>query len=119
MKSNVTQKPWGYEILWAHTQHYVGKIMVVNSQQALSLQYHERKDETFMLLHGDAVVELGQEGVTDNYTLRQVPMERLKSFHIPPRTVHRIVSGDIQAQIVEVSTDHLDDVVRLEDKYGR
>lgn len=116
MQTDITRidKPWGYEIIYAHTDHYVGKILHVNSGEALSLQYHEHKDETLYLLQGsyEFVVDEGGE-------LVRRTMKPGDSYHIPPGTRHRMTAGPEGCDILEVSTPELDDVVRLEDRYGR
>ncbi len=107
-------KPWGYELIWAHTERYVGKILHVDAGHALSLQYHEKKDETLYLLKGSFALEVEEDGemVTREITEGE-------SYHIGPGTKHRMVSGPNGCDILEVSTPELDDVVRLEDRYGR
>jgi mannose-6-phosphate isomerase len=107
-------KPWGYEILWARTDRYVGKILHVRAGESLSLQYHERKEETMRVLAGTLVLEVGSEGEARR-TVRLGPGE---GWHLPPGTRHRVTAVD-DVDIVEVSTPELDDVVRLEDRYGR
>jgi mannose-6-phosphate isomerase-like protein (cupin superfamily) len=107
-------KPWGYEIRWAATGRYLGKILHVNKGEALSLQYHERKDEWLLVNEGVIDMEIGGlEG-----TLEKVRMRKGDSVHLPPRTRHRITAVE-DADIFEVSTPEIDDVVRLEDRYGR
>ena len=109
-----TEKPWGYELLIAHTPHYVGKILHVTAGHALSLQYHREKDETIHLYQGEAVLHGEDES-------GRPTMEEMKpgvSFHIPPGTVHRL-EALADSDFFEVSTIQLDDVVRLEDRYGR
>jgi mannose-6-phosphate isomerase len=107
-------KPWGYEIRWAVTGRYIGKILHVNKGQALSLQYHERKDEWLLVSEGAVDMEIGPlEG-----RLEKVRMGKGDSVHIPPRTRHRVTAVEA-ADIFEVSTAEIDDVVRLEDRYGR
>jgi mannose-6-phosphate isomerase len=106
-------KPWGYELRWAQTERYVGKVIHVNAGHALSLQYHNEKDETILLWAGRLQLEI-QEG--DRIIRRDMhPGDRA---HIPPKTVHRL-SAIEDCDIFEVSTPELDDVVRLEDRYGR
>ena len=106
-------KPWGYELIWAHTERYVGKLLHIDRGQKLSRQYHRVKDETFFVQQGEMQLEIGQG--TDQRALRLGPGE---SFHCPPGTVHRMVAlSDVD--VIEVSTPELDDVVRLEDAYGR
>jgi mannose-6-phosphate isomerase len=106
-------KPWGYELLWAKTDRYVGKIIHVNAGHALSLQYHNVKTETVYLASGRVRYEIQDGGGLR--TLDLLPGDRL---HIPAGTVHRVTAID-DADIFEVSTPELDDVVRLEDRYGR
>lgn len=107
-------KPWGYELIFAHTQRYVGKILHVDPGQALSLQYHEVKDETLFLMEGEIELVVEEEGTLVSRTLRGGD-----SYHITPGTRHRMVAGENGCDIVEVSTPELEDVVRLEDRYGR
>jgi quercetin dioxygenase-like cupin family protein len=106
-------KPWGYELLWARTDRYVGKIIHVNAGHALSLQFHRVKTETVYLASGKVRYEI-QDGDARR-ALDLLPGDRL---HIPAGTVHRVTAIE-DADIVEVSTPELDDVVRLEDRYGR
>jgi mannose-6-phosphate isomerase-like protein (cupin superfamily) len=106
-------KPWGYELVWAQTDRYVGKILHITAGQKLSRQYHEKKDETFLVESGEMDLEVGQgEGA------KMIRMKARDSFHCPPHTVHRMVAVT-DVDVVEVSTPELDDVVRLEDAYGR
>jgi quercetin dioxygenase-like cupin family protein len=106
-------KPWGYELLWAKTDRYVGKIIHVNAGHALSLQYHNQKTETVYLARGRLLYEI-QEG--ERLVGRELsPGDRI---HVPAGTVHRMTAIE-DADIFEVSTPELDDVVRLEDRYGR
>ncbi len=107
-------KPWGHETVWAHTDRYVGKILHVRAGESLSLQYHERKEETMRVLAGRLALEVGSEGETPR-TVRLGPGE---GWHIPPGTRHRVTALE-DVDILEVSTPELDDVVRLEDRYGR
>lgn len=107
-------KPWGYEIIWAHTDRYVGKILHVTAGHALSLQYHERKDETIYLLSGRMKFFAGPS-VED---LKEVTLNAGESFHVTVGTVHRM-EAITDVDILEASTPELDDVVRLEDRYGR
>ncbi|MSQ27571.1 MAG: cupin [Dehalococcoidia bacterium] len=109
-----TDKPWGYELLLAQTGQYVGKILHVTAGNALSLQYHREKDETIYLHAGRAVMHYHDDaGVPGNR-----PMLPGHSFHVPPGSVHRI-EALADCDFFEVSTPQLDDVVRLEDCYGR
>jgi len=106
-------KPWGHETIWAHTDRYVGKILHINAGQALSVQYHNRKDETVHLLKGDLIyrVKLGDE-------LEDMRLTKGQSFRITPGTVHQM-EAITDCDILEVSTPEVDDVVRLQDRYGR
>lgn len=109
-----TDKPWGYELLIAKTGVYVGKVLHVAAGQALSLQYHEQKDETIYLFRGEAIMVYHD----DTGARGELPMRAGDSFHIPPRSVHRL-QALTDCDFFEVSTPQLDDVVRLEDRYGR
>jgi mannose-6-phosphate isomerase len=113
-KARKVEKPWGHEEIFAETENYVGKILFIRQGEALSLQYHEVKEETLRVLEGALELVTGSE------------VERLEShrigpetvFHISPRTLHRMVAVT-DCLLLEVSTTELDDVVRLEDRYGR
>lgn len=107
-------KPWGYELVWAEAEEYVGKLLFVRAGHALSLQYHEHKDESWLVQEGRATLELGEVG-GDLAALEIGPGD---AFRYRPGTVHRISALD-DTLILEVSTSHLDDVVRLDDRYGR
>lgn len=109
------EKPWGWELIWAETPQYVGKILFVAAGHSLSLQYHERKDESWYVQSGRARVELGSSG---DAVLNEGAIGPGEAFHYPPATVHRVTALE-DTTILEVSTPHLDDVVRLEDAYGR
>jgi mannose-6-phosphate isomerase len=111
---NRVEKPWGYELRWAITDRYAGKILHVNKGEALSLQYHERKDEYQYVLKGAVDVELG--GRDGALTTRRMGVG--DTLHITPGTRHRLTAVE-DVDIVEVSTPEIDDVVRLEDRYGR
>ncbi len=106
-------KPWGYEIIWAETDRYVGKILHIDAGQKLSRQYHVKKDETFLVQAGELSLEIGQDA-----ELKVIRMQARDAYHCPPRTVHRMVALT-DVDVIEVSTPELDDVVRLEDAYGR
>lgn len=107
------EKPWGYELHWATTDRYVGKVIHVKKGQALSLQYHNVKDETILLWSGRLRFEIQRGDIIEAFDM--VPGQRV---HVEPRTVHRMTAID-DCDIIEVSTPELDDVVRLEDRYGR
>jgi mannose-6-phosphate isomerase len=108
------EKPWGHELIWALTDRYCGKLLVVNEGHALSLQLHERKDETLYLQSGLAELEIG--GGAD--ALETVLLTPGAAFHLPAMTVHRMRALE-DSVFLEVSTPELDDVVRLDDRYGR
>ncbi len=112
--SRVVEKPWGHELIWAETPHYVGKILHIKAGEALSLQYHRVKDETIMVLAGRIQLVSYVDG--DPPTSRELgPRE---PFHVTPGLRHRYVALE-DTELLEVSTTELDDVVRLEDRYGR
>jgi mannose-6-phosphate isomerase len=108
-------KPWGKEIIWAHTDRYVGKVLHINAGHALSIQYHERKDETISLLSGEMIFRVREEGSED---LSDIPLRAGESYRITPGTVHQM-EAVTDCQVLEASTPDLDDVVRLSDRYGR
>ena len=108
------EKPWGYELIWAHTDRYVGKILHVDAGEALSLQYHRQKDETLYVLAGSMRVWLGAS--VDE--LKESLMKAGDSVRLVPGTVHRMEAVS-DVDILEASTPELEDVVRLEDRYGR
>jgi mannose-6-phosphate isomerase len=110
------EKPWGYELVWALTESYCGKVLFVRAGQALSLQYHEVKDEAWYVESGRASLELGTVG--GESTLDVIEVKPGDALHFPPGTIHRVTAIE-DTTIVEVSTPHLEDVVRLEDRYGR
>jgi mannose-6-phosphate isomerase len=106
-------KPWGHELVWARTDRYVGKILHIEPGHLLSLQYHNRKDETIHVLRGEIVLRLVQNGTTIERPLREG-----ESFHIPPLLVHQF-EAVVASDLLEASTPELDDLVRLSDRYGR
>lgn len=108
------EKPWGYELIWAHTDRYVGKILHVDAGHALSLQYHEKKDETIHVLKGRMKFFAGP----DADSLEEIELVEGQSFHVTTGMVHRM-EAVTDVDILEASTPELDDVVRLEDRYGR
>ncbi|HJU47392.1 MAG TPA: cupin domain-containing protein [Gaiellaceae bacterium] len=108
------EKPWGWELIWAETGAYLGKLLFVRAGQSLSLQYHERKEESWLVQEGRAALELGERG-GELVTTEIGPGD---AFHYRPGTVHRVTALE-DTLVIEVSTPHLDDVVRLEDQYGR
>ncbi|MDQ8159740.1 MAG: cupin domain-containing protein [Gemmatimonadota bacterium] len=108
-------KPWGHETIWAHTDRYVGKILHITAGQALSVQYHERKDETVFLLQGEMNYWVQLPGDTE---LRDQRLTAGQSFRITPGTVH-YMEAITDCDVLEASTPELDDVVRIKDRYGR
>jgi mannose-6-phosphate isomerase len=109
------EKPWGHELVWAEGQGYAGKVLFVKAGESLSLQFHREKDESWLIHSGRAKVELGSVG---DAVLREEVVGPGAAFRLRPGTVHRITAID-DTTILEVSTPHLEDVVRLEDRYGR
>jgi len=108
-------KPWGWELIWAHSEQYVGKVLHVRAGHSLSLQFHREKDESWYVESGRAELELGDAG---NAILNREVVTAGACFRYRPGTVHRVTALE-DTTILEVSTPHLDDVVRLEDRYGR
>ncbi|MBA3397923.1 MAG: cupin [Deltaproteobacteria bacterium] len=112
--ADVVDKPWGHELIWAKTDRYVGKILHIKAGEALSLQYHRMKDETIMVLSGrmQLVYFAESEEPRSRELLPRQP------FHVTPGLRHRMIAIE-DTDVLEVSTTELDDVVRLEDRYGR
>ncbi len=106
-------KPWGHETIWAATDRYVGKVLHIKAGHALSVQYHNKKDETVHLLSGELVyrVQMGE-------SLEDMHLKKGESFRITPGTIHQM-EAVTDCDVLEVSTPELDDVVRLSDRYGR
>lgn len=113
-----TDKPWGHELLWANTPHYLGKLLFIRAGEALSLQYHQHKEETLIVLRGEVSIEYFMEHQAAQ-TKRLAPHAVL---HIPPGLRHRITAL-VDSELAEVSSPQPDptceDVVRLKDRYGR
>lgn len=107
-------KPWGHEIWWAVTDKYVGKILHVKKGESLSYQYHEVKDETILLHSGEMILQIEEVGKD----MEELTLSPGESVRITPFTKHRMIAKT-DCDIFEVSTPEVDDVVRLEDKYGR
>jgi len=108
-------KPWGHEIRWAVNDKYLGKILHIDRGQQLSRQYHEIKDETIYVLNGVLLLELGPSDNVFTHVLREG-----ESHHITPNVIHRFKAPpDGYVKLIEVSTPEIDDVIRLEDDYGR
>lgn len=110
-----TDKPWGHELLWSHTDHYAGKVIHIDAGRRLSLQYHEDKHESVLVIRGTLLLNLGHGD-----DARVIEMGEGEAADIPAGVVHRFQAPDSgPVDLIEVSTPHLDDVVRLEDDYGR
>lgn len=109
------EKPWGHELIWAHTPQYVGKTLHVRAGHVLSCQYHERKDETMHVLSGEVILRLWAD---EHATPTERIMTAGESVHITPFTIHSI-EAVVDSDVLEASTSDLDDVVRLRDLYGR
>lgn len=109
------EKPWGHELIWALTDTYCGKVLFVKAGASLSLQFHKEKEESWLVQSGRAKLELGDTGEA---VLQQEVVAAGAAFHYAPGTVHRVTALE-DTTILEVSTPQIDDVVRLEDRYGR
>jgi len=108
-----TEKPWGYELLFAHTTKYAGKVMFVKKGHRLSLQYHKKKDEAMYIYEGKILLEIERDGRMD-----QLEVSKGACFRVPPLTKHRLRALE-DTTFFEVSTPELDDIERLADDYGR
>jgi mannose-6-phosphate isomerase-like protein (cupin superfamily) len=110
-------KPWGREVIWAETKDYVGKLLYINEGCKLSLQYHEEKEETILVISGTLEVMVsghGRRGISN------LKLSEGETYHVTPNTIHRFAATcGTNVVLAEVSTNHLDDVVRLEDDYDR
>jgi mannose-6-phosphate isomerase len=109
------EKPWGHELIWAQAEQYVGKLLFVKAGESLSLQFHRVKDESWLVQEGRAKLELGSAG---DAVLNEEVVATGATFRFRPGTVHRVTALE-DTTILEVSTPQVDDVVRLEDRYGR
>ena len=107
------EKPWGYELRFVRTTRYAGKVLFIRAGRQLSLQFHRRKDEAFLVHEGKLDLVLGQGSEQ-----RVVRMEPGEAAHITPGTVHRF-RAVTDCLLFEVSTPELEDVVRIEDDFGR
>jgi mannose-6-phosphate isomerase-like protein (cupin superfamily) len=112
-QGKIVEKPWGYELIWAHTDRYVGKLLHIQKGESLSYQYHRVKDETIRLLSGAMNMDLESDG-----SQVQISLKPGDCLHIVPGMKHRMIAVE-DCDVLEVSTPELDDVVRLEDRYGR
>jgi mannose-6-phosphate isomerase-like protein (cupin superfamily) len=112
----VVPKPWGREEIFAENERYAGKLLYISAGQSLSLQYHERKDETLYVLEGEVILLVGD----DRERMKQMRLGPGQSYRLRPGTLHRMSAPEAApCVLVEVSSPELDDVVRLEDAYGR
>ena len=109
------EKPWGWELIWAYSEQYVGKLLFVKAGQALSKQFHNVKDESWYFHEGRAQLELNAPGEAVEKTEVVGPGA---AFRLKPGTVHKLTALE-DTLVIEVSTPHLDDIVRVEDRYGR
>ena len=107
-------KPWGHEIIWAHTDRYVGKLLVIETGKRLSFQYHEAKDEWVHVLSGRLLLTLEN----DAGEVEDRDLGAGEGAHVAVRRRHRYTAIET-CQLIEVSTTELDDVVRLDDDFGR
>ena len=115
-QQKITTKPWGYELLWAQTKDYVGKFLYIKPGHRLSLQYHETKEETVRVLTGSLIIWLSES--ENDY----IVLEQGLSYHVEPNQIHRFgapIEQGFETVLVEVSTNFLEDVVRLADDYKR
>jgi mannose-6-phosphate isomerase len=110
----IVQKPWGHETIWAHTELYVGKVLHIKAGHSLSVQYHNKKDETIHVLSGEMIYRVG----APDGTLHAVTLNAGESYRNEPGTIHQM-EAVTDCDVLEASTPHLDDVVRLTDRYGR
>lgn len=107
----IVEKPWGHEKLWAHTDDYVGKILFIKAGHRLSKQYHINKEETVYVLKGTLLVYDSHDAITE--------VNPGETFHVSPGQIHRFGAAYSSVELVEVSTNYLQDVVRVEDDYDR
>src|SRR2546428_1952726 len=107
------EKPWGYELIWAKTDRYVGKILHIEPGHVLSLQYHNKKDESIFVLTGEIILRIQQ-----GETLIERPLRQEQAFHIQPKLIHQF-EAVVASDLLEASTPEIADVVRLKDRYGR
>lgn len=109
------QKPWGHETIWAATDLYVGKVLHIKAGEALSVQYHHTKDETIHVLRGEMIYRVAD---APGEPLREISLRAGESYRNQPGHVHQM-QAVTDCDLLEASTPHLDDVVRLKDRYGR
>jgi quercetin dioxygenase-like cupin family protein len=111
IKAAKVDKPWGYELRWAQTDKYVGKLLFIKAGHRLSKQYHETKEETVFVLKGPLYNCDENNEITKFYTG--------DTLHVKPGQIHRFGAQETNVELIEVSTPELDDVVRMEDDYSR
>ena len=120
MTAQRVDKPWGHEVRWAINDKYLGKILHINRGQKLSRQYHEVKDETIYVLQGLLILELGMDKSKNNQDEKTKVLETGESYRIKPGVIHRFIAPrEGFVRLVEVSTPEIDEVIRLQDEYGR
>jgi mannose-6-phosphate isomerase len=116
MQVKYVSKPWGHEEIWAHTDKYVGKVLYINPDSKLSLQYHNQKEETIRVLKGTLYLHHTIKGNDHIIVTKLVEGD---VYHVPVGQVHRFEAREEAVELVEVSTTELDDVVRIQDDYSR
>lgn len=117
MKKTIIKKPWGYEEIWANTDSYAGKLIHIDEGHRLSLQYHNLKEETIRVMSG--ILEVVYSSSRDG-KLKSTILEAGEYFHVHPLMVHRFCATQgTDVDLIEVSTNYLDDVERIEDDYNR
>lgn len=124
----IVPKPWGHETIWAHTDLYVGKVLHIKAGHSLSVQYHNLKDETIHLLSGRMIYRVGTADARrqtaggtagdGRQELQEIELKAGESFRNEPGMIHQM-EAITDCDVLEASTPHLDDVVRLTDRYGR
>ena len=112
--SRIVEKPWGHELIWAETDKYVGKYLYIEPGKRLSRQYHEVKDETILVVSGNLTLQIGEGD-----DMETIELGNYESFHITHLTVHRFCATKGSVHLIEVSTPELDDIVRVQDDFGR
>ena len=112
--SRIVEKPWGHELIWAETEHYIGKYLFIEPGKRLSRQYHEYKDETILVIGGKLTLEIGEADNLESFVLGNY-----ESHRIEPGTIHRFCANHGPVHLIEASTTELEDVVRVSDDYGR
>jgi mannose-6-phosphate isomerase-like protein (cupin superfamily) len=115
----VIEKPWGKEVIWAHTPEYIGKILHINAGESLSIQFHHVKDETMHVMSGTGTINFYTMLDDGDVTVREsIQVNKGISVHVPPNQIHN-VHAETDLVILEASTTHLTDLVRIKDRYGR